>query len=113
MRVIWSCPAISLRPSVQFEDVLHLTRLGRTRAMRFAKRFVAKELAPDARVVKTERAHGCLKVFYTSAEQGSEAPEIGPNASAYFYSSDAGPYNPRYLAYAIVDDLGARHDVAC
>jgi hypothetical protein len=69
-------------------------------------------LPPDAHFVIQRKDQGCLRVFYISNEMQSQAPGLGNQLSAYYYSPSA-TYDPKHVTYAIVDDLGYTSDRSC
>jgi hypothetical protein len=65
-------------------------------------------LPPDAKLVVRSTTGGCLRLFYVSAEMQKQAPQLGNQLSAYYYSSPVAgrSFDPKHVQYAVVTDLG-------
>jgi hypothetical protein len=70
-----------------------------------AEAIVKPLLPPDAKFVTQRKDQGCLRAFYVSNDMQAQAPGLGNQLSAYYYSG-SGSYDPKKVTYAIVDDLG-------
>ena len=70
-----------------------------------AEAIVKPLLPPDAKLVIQRKGGGCLRTWYVSSDMQTQAPGLGNQLSAYYYSA-SGTYDPKHVTYAIVDDLG-------